>query len=104
MDLQGNGILAASGAATIPAGDEDDMAQSAAQPLLRVKDVAVRFGGIVALDGVAFEVARGRIVGLNGPNGAGKTTLFNCVSRLYDCDRGEIVFDGQPPAPAPRHP
>src|SRR5438876_11887786 len=70
------------------------MVQSGAQPLLRVKDVAVHFGGIVALDGVSFEVARGRIVGLIGPNGAGKTTLFNCVSRLYDCDRGEIAFDG----------
>jgi len=79
------------------------MVQSEAQPLLRVKDVALRFGGIIALDGVSFEVPQGRIVGLIGPNGAGKTTLFNCVSRLYDCDRGEIVFDGQPLAAVPRH-
>jgi len=79
------------------------MVQSEAQPLLRVKDVAVHFGGIVALDGVSFEVARGRIVGLIGPNGAGKTTLFNCVSRLYDCDRGEIDFDGGPLLAVPRH-
>jgi branched-chain amino acid transport system ATP-binding protein len=63
-------------------------------PLLRVHDVRVRFGGIVALDGVSFGVAPGRIVGLIGPNGAGKTTLFNCVSRLYECDSGEIAFDG----------
>ena len=63
-------------------------------PLLRVQDVRVRFGGIVALDGVSFGVAPGRIVGLIGPNGAGKTTLFNCVSRLYECDSGEIAFDG----------
>src|SRR5262245_4260583 len=62
--------------------------------LLRVQDVRVRFGGIVALDGVSFGVAPGRIVGLIGPNGAGKTTLFNCVSRLYECDSGEITFDG----------
>ena len=61
-------------------------------PLLRVQDVCVRFGGIVALDGVSFEVPQGRIVGLIGPNGAGKTTLFNCVSRLYECDSGEIYF------------
>jgi len=64
------------------------------QALLRVQDVAVRFGGIVALDGVSFDVAPGRIVGLIGPNGAGKTTLFNCISRLYPCDRGDIRFDG----------
>src|SRR3954467_11049225 len=62
------------------------------EPLLRVQDVRVRFGGIVALDGVSFGVAPGSIVGLIGPNGAGKTTLFNCVPRLYDCDAGEIAF------------
>ena len=76
---------------------------AASQPLLRVHDVAVRFGGIVALDGVSFDVAPGQIVGLIGPNGAGKTTLFNCVSRLYPCDRGEIAFDGQSLLSLPRH-
>ena len=68
------------------------MEPAPAQPLLRVQDVCVRFGGIVALDGVSFDVARGQIVGLIGPNGAGKTTLFNCISRLYECDSGEILF------------
>jgi len=72
-------------------------------PLLRVQDVRVRFGGIVALDGVSFGVAPGRIVGLIGPNGAGKTTLFNCVSRLYECDAGEIAFDGASLLAAARH-
>jgi branched-chain amino acid transport system ATP-binding protein len=72
-------------------------------PLLEVRDVAVRFGGIVALDGVSFDVAAGAIVGLIGPNGAGKTTLFNCLSRLYECDRGEIAFDGHALLAAPRH-
>jgi branched-chain amino acid transport system ATP-binding protein len=75
----------------------------AAQPLLRVEDVAVRFGGIVALDGVSFDVAPGQIVGLIGPNGAGKTTLFNCVSRLYECDRGDIAFGGASLLAQPRH-
>src|SRR5947208_16811604 len=73
------------------------------QALLRVRDVAVRFGGIVALDGVSFDVAPGRIVGLIGPNGAGKTTLFNCISRLYECDRGSIAFDGVSLRDVPRH-
>ena len=72
-------------------------------PLLEVRDVAVHFGGIVALDGVSFEVAAGSIVGLIGPNGAGKTTLFNCLSRLYECDRGDILFDGASLLAAPRH-
>ncbi len=75
----------------------------AGQALLRVQDVAVRFGGIVALDGVSFDVAPGRIVGLIGPNGAGKTTLFNCISRLYKCDRGSIAFDGVSLLDVPRH-
>jgi branched-chain amino acid transport system ATP-binding protein len=52
----------------------------------------MRFGGIVALDGVSFDVAAEEIVGLIGPNGAGKTTLFNCLSRLYTPDAGEIFF------------
>jgi branched-chain amino acid transport system ATP-binding protein len=62
--------------------------------LLAVRDIAVRFGGIVALDGISFDVAEGQIVGLIGPNGAGKTTLFNCLSRLYTPNAGDITFEG----------
>src|SRR5216110_3613638 len=79
------------------------MEPAPAQALLRVQDVRVRFGGVVALDGVSFDVAPGRIVGLIGPNGAGKTTLFNCISRLYECDRGSIAFDGVSLRDIPRH-
>src|SRR5215472_826659 len=64
-------------------------------PLLEVRDVSLRFGGIVALDGVSFALEAGQILGLIGPNGAGKTTLFNCVSRLYTPNRGDILFEGQ---------
>jgi branched-chain amino acid transport system ATP-binding protein len=63
-------------------------------PLLEIRNVALRFGGIIALDGVSFSIERGQILGLIGPNGAGKTTLFNCVSRLYTPNKGEIVFEG----------
>jgi branched-chain amino acid transport system ATP-binding protein len=63
--------------------------------LLSVRGVVVRFGGVLALDGVTLEAGRGRICGLIGPNGAGKTTLFNCVSRLYAPDEGEIAFGGE---------
>lgn len=76
---------------------------AAASPLLAVRDVSVRFGGIVALDGVSFDVNAGEIAGLIGPNGAGKTTLFNCLSRLYECSRGSITFDGQSLIAMPRH-
>jgi branched-chain amino acid transport system ATP-binding protein len=63
--------------------------------LLEVSGVSVRFGGIVALDGVSFDVEAGRIVGLIGPNGAGKTTLFNCLSRLYVPNEGDILLEGR---------
>ena len=77
--------------------------RSPAGALLRVQDVSVRFGGIVALDRVSFDIEAGQIAGLIGPNGAGKTTLFNCLSRLYDVSRGEIEFDGRRLLEQPRH-
>src|SRR4051794_10048342 len=76
---------------------------SSAEALLSVRAVTVRFGGIVALDGVSFEVAPGLIAGLIGPNGAGKTTLFNCLSRLYVPNDGDILFQGRSILREPRH-
>jgi len=64
-------------------------------PLLVVRDLTMRFGGIVALDRVSFDIAEGQIVGLIGPNGAGKTTLFNCVSRLYTPNEGDLQLSGR---------
>ncbi len=66
----------------------------AAAPLLEIAQLTMRFGGIVALESVSFNVSKGRIAGLIGPNGAGKTTLFNCLSRLYRPDRGDIRLNG----------
>jgi len=73
------------------------------EPLLDVRDIAVRFGGIVALDGISFTIDKGQILGLIGPNGAGKTTLFNCVSRLYTPNRGDILFEGRSTLSRPAH-
>jgi branched-chain amino acid transport system ATP-binding protein len=78
-------------------------ARNGAPLLLAVEGVSVRFGGIVALDGISFEVGKGQICGLIGPNGAGKTTLFNCLSRLYRVDRGAISFQGRPLLSASKH-
>jgi branched-chain amino acid transport system ATP-binding protein len=71
--------------------------------MLAVEGITVRFGGVVALDRVGFDVAQGEICGLIGPNGAGKTTLFNCLSRLYRFDAGAIRFDGRPLTRYPVH-
>ena len=76
---------------------------SPTEDLLRVDSVTMRFGGIVALDGVSFNVRRGQICALIGPNGAGKSTLFNCLSRLYIPSSGSIWMDGQETSRLPRH-
>ena len=79
------------------------VAPEGAAPLLSVRDVSVRFGGIVALDGISFDVVPGQITGLIGPNGAGKTTLFNCLSRLYIPSSGDILFEGKSILRSARH-
>ncbi len=66
----------------------------AATPALVLEDVTVRFGGIVALDGVNLAVAPGEVLGLIGPNGAGKTTLFDVISGVRAPDEGRITFAG----------
>jgi branched-chain amino acid transport system ATP-binding protein len=71
--------------------------------LLAVRDVTLRFGGIVALDGVSFEVEQGQISGLIGPNGAGKTTAFNVITRLYRPDSGAVEFAGESLLKQPAH-
>jgi branched-chain amino acid transport system ATP-binding protein len=77
--------------------------RSPAPALLEISDIVVRFGGILALDGVSFDLEQGQILGLIGPNGAGKTTLFNCLSRLYTPSSGDIRFEGRSLLGRPAH-
>ena len=71
--------------------------------LLEARNLTRRFGGIVAVDDVTFDVPQGEIVGLIGPNGAGKTTLFNLVTRLYSPDGGDIRFEEESLLRVPPH-
>ncbi|SDH15675.1 ABC transporter ATP-binding protein [Klenkia brasiliensis] len=72
-------------------------------PLLEVRGVAVRFGGVTALRDLSFDVRPGEICGLIGPNGAGKTTLFNCITRIYEPAEGSIRFAGRDLLAVPAH-
>lgn len=71
--------------------------------LLEVREVGVRFAGIVALDDLSFSIGEGEICALIGPNGAGKTTLFNVLSRLYEATTGNVSFDGSDLFEVPPH-
>ena len=65
-------------------------------PLLSARHLSVRFGGVLAVNDVSFDVQPGEVFTLIGPNGAGKTTVFNLISRIYTPTTGDISFDGQP--------
>ena len=69
-----------------------EMSDLRARALLSVNEVSVRFGGLVALDRVSFDVPSSCVLGLIGPNGAGKTTLFNVITRIYRASGGGIRF------------
>lgn len=76
---------------------QDARAEQRAQPapLLRVTDLAKSFGGVRAVDGLAFDLAAGELLALIGPNGAGKSTVFNMLSGQLPAERGSIRFDGR---------
>ena len=63
--------------------------------LLQMDDVTLRFGGVVALDAVSFDIRPGEILGLIGPNGAGKTTCFNAMTGVYQPTHGQVLFKGR---------
>jgi branched-chain amino acid transport system ATP-binding protein len=64
-------------------------------PILEISTLSLRFGGVLALQGVGFSLSGGSISAIIGPNGAGKTSLLNCISGVYRPQQGSIVFDGQ---------
>src|SRR5256714_5045294 len=68
---------------------------SGGRDLLSAQAITMRFGGLVAVNAVDFNVPRGSIVSLIGPNGAGKTTFFNTITGLYKPTSGKLVFDGR---------
>ena len=68
-----------------------------------VRELAINFGGVQALDGVSFEVEPGEVFTIIGPNGAGKTTIFNLISRIYDPTRGELLFRDEDITRVPPH-
>jgi branched-chain amino acid transport system ATP-binding protein len=76
---------------------------AASGPLLSARDLQVRFGGVLAVNGVSFDVQRGEVFTLIGPNGAGKTTVFNLISRIYTPTAGTIDFNGHALTSTPAH-
>jgi branched-chain amino acid transport system ATP-binding protein len=68
---------------------------SANPELLKVAGLQMRFGGLLAVDGIDFDVRRNEVFAIIGPNGAGKTTVFNCVGGFYRPTGGDVVLDGQ---------
>jgi len=66
-----------------------------AETVLRLEDVTMQFGGVVAVNNLSLEVNKGEIVALIGPNGAGKTTAFNCVTGVYEPTNGRITLNGE---------
>jgi ABC-type branched-subunit amino acid transport system ATPase component len=73
------------------------------EPILKLEGVSKRFGGLLAVDSVSFDVPKGEVFALIGPNGAGKTTLFNCITGIFAPTEGAVIFEGADIAGAKPH-
>ncbi|QFU91580.1 ABC transporter ATP-binding protein [Amycolatopsis sp. YIM 10] len=80
-----------------------DIAVDVGETLLELRELTVRFGGLVALDGVSFNIKRGEILGLIGPNGAGKTTCFNAMTGVYRPTSGQVLLEDRPLGKVSKH-
>jgi len=80
---------------TPAAQPEADPPRESPAPLLEVRDLTLRFGGVTALNGVSFTVGRGELFAVIGPNGAGKTSIFNCLNGVYRPQQGSITLGGK---------
>ncbi|TDP91916.1 ABC transporter ATP-binding protein [Labedaea rhizosphaerae] len=80
-----------------------EIAVEVGDTLLELRDVTMRFGGLVAMDSVSFSIKRGEILGLIGPNGAGKTTCFNAMTGVYRPTSGQVLLEDRPLGRAKRH-
>ncbi|NUO87801.1 MAG: high-affinity branched-chain amino acid ABC transporter ATP-binding protein LivG [Cupriavidus sp.] len=76
---------------------------NASAELLRVSGLQMRFGGLLAVDGIDFDVRKDEVFAIIGPNGAGKTTVFNCVGGFYKPTAGDVTLDGHAIAGLPSH-
>jgi branched-chain amino acid transport system ATP-binding protein len=79
------------------------MVGTATMPLLAVEHLTMRFGGLVAIDDLSFVANKGEITAIIGPNGAGKTSVFNVITRVFNANRGRVLFDGHDITGVPRH-
>ncbi len=93
-DVEAGETTSESGETETAGPDDIETAVNSAGPPLRVRNLEKRFGGVVAVDGVSFEVERGSITGLIGPNGAGKSTTFNVITGVHAPDAGTVLFEG----------
>ncbi len=77
------------------AAPDREIAVEVGDKLVEVKNLTVKFGGLLALDDVTFDIKRGEILGLIGPNGAGKTTCFNAMTGVYKPTSGDVLLEGK---------